>query len=88
MCPDDAFVDMAVSKWHSDTRTTYDITEVGVDMLSQWMHRRDLLTSVGSFAYKLHNTSNKCVLKRAFNLAKIEYYCDCVEFVGYLFCCS
>ena len=57
-------------------------------MLSQWMHRRDLLTSVGSISYKLHNTSTTCVLKRALDLAKIEYYCDFAEFVEYLFCCS
>ena len=57
-------------------------------MLSQWMHRRDLLTLFGLITCKLHNTSTKCVLKRALDLAKIEYYCDCSEFVGYLFCCS
>ena len=54
-------------------------------MLSEWMHRRDLLTSVGFITYKLHNTSTKCVLKRALDLAKIEYYCDCAGFVGYRF---
>ena len=55
-------------------------------MLSQWMHRRrDLLTSVGLITYKLHYTSTKCVLKRALDLDKIEYYCDFAEFVGYLF---
>ena len=56
-------------------------------MLSQSMRRRDLLTSVGLITYKLYNISTKCVLKRALDLAKIEYYCDCSEFVGYyLFC--
>ena len=85
MCPDEAFVDMAATEQRSDIQNTYDITEVG-DMLSQQMYRRDLLTSVGFITYKFHNTSTKkCVLKRALDLAKIEYYCDCAGFVGYLF---
>ena len=76
---------MAVTEQRSDIRTTYDITKVGVDMLSQRVHRRDLLTSVGFITYKSHNTSTKCALKRALDPAKIEYCCDCAGFVGYRF---
>ena len=88
MCPDEAFVDLVVTEQRTDIQSTYDITEVGVDMLSQWIQRRDLLTSVCFISHKLHNTSTKYVLKRALDLAKIEYYCNCAECVGYLFRCS
>ena len=42
----EALVDMAVTEWQSDIQTTCDITEVRVDILSQWMQTRVLFTSV------------------------------------------
>ena len=52
------------------------------------MYRRDLWTSVCFVLYKMHNKSTKCAMNRALDLAKIEYYCDFAEYVGYLVCCS
>ena len=88
MCTDEAVVDVTVTEQRSDIRTTVDTTEVRVDMLSQQIYRRDLQASVCFNKYELHNTSTRCVQNRVLDLAKIEYYCDCAEFVGYLFRCS
>ena len=88
MCPNEESGDLLVTEQRSNIRTTNDITEIGVDILSQQIYRRDLQTSVCVNTYELHNTNTKCVQNRVLDLAKIELYCDCAEFVAYPFCCS